>query len=592
MDYPYLEGDEPIKQSDEESGFEFLEETTPLISNHRTKWAKKRKKFDLDEVLYHARYVIIDQQSPDLLGWLESKLFGWERGSIFQNTKTKVKDWYTEKDEEKVNMRIENAIDNSEIPRRMTTKSKKGKPVIALAFAMFFKVYFLLPYLIYKIIFNKKSRFKKMGAFFFLLVFLIWGSIYSIPIMYFIWTKNPKIDTTGTNHLVYGPLSLLAVLSLIAASIESTRLHQNQKSTEELTMFKVTLEGDQLRTVVDEANKEIEKVNTNNATGNQKNSQKNKNKDRFAEEEKISSRSSGTTILKMIVDKQVSSVEKKRGIEFILIPFLFSIGFCLIPFIVRAAKGHYVWIKNDWYHKVMLMANFVALFFLIGIIYLINRVSIAIYKRQLTYQTHFTAMTSLTQSKKYEMPYLKISSIRNLISWIKIRTYIVSHILLPWTSAQMTLSYTFCTVIVLTITVIIKIWANDLLSSITLQLIYFLISLNIFLIWAVTVGSKIGDIEKNGITMILKEQLKTSFQIRTLQEEYKQPTLEQKNKLKKLRDLVSILTILIQILRQENSTKHILSFQISSGTLKLLIGILGSSTSALISHFVLMSTKK
>ncbi|KAJ3430836.1 nf-kappa-b-repressing factor-related [Anaeramoeba flamelloides] len=478
---------------------------------------------------------------------------------------------------------------------------------------MFFKIFFLFPYLIYKIVFKRKSRFKQVGFLFSLFVFIFYTLIYSLPISYaFFKPDEYSQSTTVTTEMAFTPLATLALISLISTSIEASRIKQATQTTEELAEYQITLEGYPINNNNNNNNNINNKSNNNKSNNNDNddnnidnfhhdllpqynsfnlndsgNSDQNQLNQEQQQQQKLKSRSSGKGLLKMIVNSQMKLVENSRGVEFLTIPLLFAIGFCLIPFFGRLIRNEKVLELNNNYQKYMLISNFFTMFCLWLLFFIMCSVSIEIYKRQLWFQSTFTNMASVSLENRKFLPKITFTKVSNLISWIKIRSYIVSHILLPWTSAQITLSYIFALVVLLTLIVIVRIWSETLKSTTTLRLIYLLFTCNFYIIWAVMLGTNITHVEERGITTLLKEQLKFSFEIRKLEKSKKKMDFQEKQNINEKRDIIKILSILIQILEEENKTKHILSFSVSEGSLKLLIALFCSSASALISHFAL-----
>jgi len=239
-----------------------------------------------------------------------------------------------------------------------------------------------------------------------------------------------------------------------------------------------------------------------------------------------------------------------------------------------------------------LVLNFVMVYiflFLLG-------ASLSTYSRQYTHIRYFGALPVRDHAEELDLPTLPLNSIENAMAWMKIRSFIKGHNFLPLTTANVVLGYVIIMCFAMWLMVAIFIFSSTIIfTTITVTFFYDAMLMTVYVVITFYIGSAINGWQEKHISMMYKEQLKLSLQIRQKKEELRAggkkytSITEEINQYKGTKDTLHILA---NIIEKQESSFSILGFSISETATKAILGLTISIAVATIARVGLDLTEK
>eukprot|EP00027_Filamoeba_sp_ATCC50430_P013228 CAMPEP_0168578536 /NCGR_PEP_ID=MMETSP0413-20121227/21386_1 /TAXON_ID=136452 /ORGANISM="Filamoeba nolandi, Strain NC-AS-23-1" /LENGTH=390 /DNA_ID=CAMNT_0008612391 /DNA_START=145 /DNA_END=1314 /DNA_ORIENTATION=- len=264
-------------------------------------------------------------------------------------------------------------------------------------------------------------------------------------------------------------------------------------------------------------------------------------------------------------------------------------------------------------------------------------VALTVYARHLKHVSLFSMMTSKEHAKSLELPTLPLRSSENIIAWVKIRTYLNAHQFLPLTSTNVILGWCMLVAVFLWSFIIIDILSfDDFISGISVLSFYDGLVVCVYIIITLVIGVFINGWHRKHLAMLFKEQLKLNLEISKLKTDllhtknathnhpetthrrghstigatltvtdhhysnnysshsngpqvaasHSRQTQSQSEKIEheieKLETSKELLEIVAKIIELQDENFKILGFSISEGAIKVILGLLISTTVAVV----------
>ncbi|XP_052086080.1 protein PHTF2-like [Mytilus californianus] len=232
----------------------------------------------------------------------------------------------------------------------------------------------------------------------------------------------------------------------------------------------------------------------------------------------------GWTIIEKVDDIPESS-------DYILIGFTFSVLLCLVPLVFRLyhvkefpslmsleiisflSKVWCCLMHNSWRLNLIMMNGIIQRFWLSSVFFFLLSVADRTFKQRLLYAKHFCYLTSSRRAKKFDMPHFRLNKVRNIKTWLSIRSYLKKRG--PQRSVDVIVSASFLITIVLITLMCLQLLKDadtylDFLCN--WELLFWSMTLGVYLFRFLTLGLKINKKYRN-LSVLITEQINLYLQM-------------------------------------------------------------------------------
>ncbi|CAC5383818.1 Putative homeodomain transcription factor 1,Putative homeodomain transcription factor,Putative homeodomain transcription factor 2 [Mytilus coruscus] len=274
----------------------------------------------------------------------------------------------------------------------------------------------------------------------------------------------------------------------------------------------------------------------------------------------------GWTIIEKVDDIPESS-------DYILIGFTFSVLLCLVPLVFRLyhvkefpslmsleiisflSKVWCCLMHNSWRLNLIMMNGIIQRFWLSSVFFFLLSVADRTFKQRLLYAKHFCYLTSSRRAKKFDMPHFRLNKVRNIKTWLSIRSYLKKRG--PQRSVDVIVSASFLITIVLITLMCLQLLKDadtylDFLCN--WELLFWSMTLGVYLFRFLTLGLKINKKYRN-LSVLITEQINLYLQME--QKPHKKEELMVANNVLKLaEDLLKELESPFKVSGLQQTQKH------------------------------------
>lgn len=145
------------------------------------------------------------------------------------------------------------------------------------------------------------------------------------------------------------------------------------------------------------------------------------------------------------------------------------------------------------------------------------------------------------------------------------------------------LGYSIIVGVVLWMIVVLQIFTSkEIFTIVSTTVIYDALLMAIYIVFTLWIGAEINAYQEKHVSMLYKEQLKLSLQVRHLKESEDHKSLE--DEITQLKSCKEILHIISSILEKQETSFTILGISLSETATKAIIGLTVSTTVAMVAR--------
>ncbi|CAH1772293.1 unnamed protein product [Owenia fusiformis] len=210
--------------------------------------------------------------------------------------------------------------------------------------------------------------------------------------------------------------------------------------------------------------------------------------------------------------------------DYLILGVMFSVAMCLMPSFYRVyfeggsklselttldclTNISLGVLKESWKYHITVFNSFLQRLSLGIIFFFLLSVAERTFKQRLLYAKHFCYLTSSRRAKKYELPHFRLNKVRNIKTWLSLRSYLKKRG--PQRSVDLIVSASFLIEVILISLLCIQLLSNSeyfLTSLINLELSLWAMALAIYLLRFMTLGTKINKKYRN-FSVLITEQI-------------------------------------------------------------------------------------